>query len=508
MAENKTSSGKNVAQSGRENSSMKFGTKSEEKPADDSKEADESNAADAELRMEKERTLAILKAAADAIVTIDRAGIIISINPATERIFGYAESELLGQNVSILMPPPYREQHDAYLEQYQKTGEAHIIDSGREVTGQRKDGSTFPADLAVSEVDHLGFYTGIIRDISLRKQVEEQARREHEFVESLIETTQNIILVLDCEGRVVRYNSVFEGISGRSLEDVEGLDWFETFLPESDQSRIRKLFLQNGLFESVRGNINPIVTKSGHQREIEWYSAPLREQDGSVIGVVCSGTDVTDRLRLEQEVYRVSEEEKVRIAQDLHDGLGSLLTGIGYLAGALSANLRHGKTIEAKDTDLIVDSINDAINQTRALAHGLHGISDQPNALPAALRTLAATVRRTSGLKCRLKVPDSDIGFSDLIAANHIFRIAQEAINNALRHSDATCLTVEIRKTGDGEGILKILDNGKGFDVATSSDRGLGLNTMAYRARAIGARLGIRRRRKGGTRVECAFAVA
>ena len=459
------------------------------------------------LKVERERTQAILNAAVDAIITINRAGAIVSINPATEKIFGYSENELLGQNVSILMPSPYREEHDSYLQRYQETGQAHIIGAGREVVAQRKDGSTFPADLAVSEIDHLGFYTGIVRDISFRKQVEERARREHEFAESLIETTQNIILVLDRDGRVVRYNSVFEEISGRSLDSVEGSDWFETFLPEEDRIRIRDLFLKVGLFKQVRGNINPIVTASGQQREIEWRSAPLREADGSVIGVVCSGMDVTERLRLEQEVYRVSEEEKIRIAQDLHDGLGSLLTGIGYLAGALSANLRRGKTIEPKDTDMIVDSINDAINQTRALSHGLHGISDQPNALHAALRNLADSVRASSRLKCRLKVKDAQMAIADPIAANHVFRIAQEAVNNALRHSGGTCLTLEMKRAKDGKGVLRILDNGDGFDVEHSSGAGLGLHTMVYRARAIGANLSIRRRRKGGTRVECVFEI-
>ena len=175
------------------------------------------------LRIEREQTLAILNAAVDAIITIDRKGIIVSTNPATERIFGYAESELIGQNVSILMPSPHREAHDGYIARYWETGEAHIAGSGREVTAQRKDGSIFPADLAVSEVDHLGFFTGIIRDISFRKQAEDRARREHEFSESLIDTAQSIILVLDCDGRVVRFNSVFERNLRRVARRCRGL---------------------------------------------------------------------------------------------------------------------------------------------------------------------------------------------------------------------------------------------------------------------------------------------
>ncbi len=116
----------------------------------------------------EERMRAILSTAVDTIITIDRQGIIDSANPTSERMFGYTQDELIGQNVKILMPSPYREEHDGYLERYLETGEAKIIGIGREVVARRKDGSTFPVDLAVSEIAHLGLFTGIIRDITDR----------------------------------------------------------------------------------------------------------------------------------------------------------------------------------------------------------------------------------------------------------------------------------------------------------------------------------------------------
>ncbi|ADB15876.1 MCP methyltransferase/methylesterase, CheR/CheB with PAS/PAC sensor [Pirellula staleyi DSM 6068] len=117
---------------------------------------------------------AILDAAADAIITIDAKGLIQSVNAAAERMFGYAADEMIGQNVKMIMPSPYRGNHDQYLARYQQTGMKHIIGNGREVEGLRKDGSTFPVDLAVSEVNHLHLYTGILRDISHRKQLERE----------------------------------------------------------------------------------------------------------------------------------------------------------------------------------------------------------------------------------------------------------------------------------------------------------------------------------------------
>ncbi|WP_428309996.1 two-component system sensor histidine kinase NtrB [Hydrocarboniphaga sp.] len=121
---------------------------------------------------------AILDTAIDGIITIDERGRIESFNQAAERIFGYAAPDVLGSNISRLMPKPYRSQHDANLGRYLATGERRIIGRGREVQGQRRDGSVFPMELAVGEVQLEGrkLFTGITRDISDRKMVEEQAR--------------------------------------------------------------------------------------------------------------------------------------------------------------------------------------------------------------------------------------------------------------------------------------------------------------------------------------------
>jgi two-component system CheB/CheR fusion protein len=126
------------------------------------------------LRDREGRLQAILDTAADAIITIDDHGIIQSVNAATERMFGYAAAEMVGQNVKLLMPSPYRDAHDDYMARYRQTGEKHIIGISREVEARRKDGSVFPADLAVSEIEHLKLCTGIHRDLTERKRLERE----------------------------------------------------------------------------------------------------------------------------------------------------------------------------------------------------------------------------------------------------------------------------------------------------------------------------------------------
>jgi PAS domain S-box-containing protein len=131
-----------------------------------------------ELRDSETKTRAILETAVDGIITIDQQGTILSANPATERIFGYRVDEMVGHRVNMLMPEPYRSAHDGYLERYMTTGERRIIGIGREVQGQRKDGSVFPMDVSVGEalIGGARVFTGIVRDVTDRKRTEEDLR--------------------------------------------------------------------------------------------------------------------------------------------------------------------------------------------------------------------------------------------------------------------------------------------------------------------------------------------
>jgi two-component system CheB/CheR fusion protein len=139
-------------------------------------------AAELAMHESEERLRAILDAASDAIITIDHDGIIRSVNAGTERMFGYAAAEMLGQNVTMLMPSPFREAHDGFMTRYRQTREKHIIGTTRQVDAQRKDGSVFPSELTVTEIEHLGLFTGIHRDLTERNQLEldvvEAASRE------------------------------------------------------------------------------------------------------------------------------------------------------------------------------------------------------------------------------------------------------------------------------------------------------------------------------------------
>lgn len=144
--------------------------------------------------MEKATLLkAIIESAIDGIITIDNRGLIESLNPAALRLFGYDAPEVIGRNISVLMPEPDKSSHDGYLERYDRTGERRIIGKGREVRGLRKDGTTFPFRLAVSEVQYEDrkIYTGFVHDLSKEKEAEEQLREYAAKLEELVDERTN-----------------------------------------------------------------------------------------------------------------------------------------------------------------------------------------------------------------------------------------------------------------------------------------------------------------------------
>jgi PAS domain S-box-containing protein len=185
-------------------------------------------------RESEERLRSLVTTVLDGIITIDQHGVIQSLNPAAEKVFGYRASEVVGQNVRLLMPDPYRDEHDAFIANYLRTGQANIIGVGREVEGRRKDGSTFPMDLAVSEFRHQGrrFFTGVVRDITDRRRAEAMLRERAEQLEAANRHKDTFLAMLGHEMRnplapivtslhVLRADSADDAIRQHALNMVE-----------------------------------------------------------------------------------------------------------------------------------------------------------------------------------------------------------------------------------------------------------------------------------------------
>jgi PAS domain S-box-containing protein len=344
--------------------------------------------------------------------------------------------------------------------------------------------------------------------IAERIKAEKELRRERDFAESLIETAPAIVLVLDANGRIVRINPYMEEISGHRLEDVKGKDWFGTFLPQRNRVRTRRLFLSAVGRKQRRGVVDPIVVKDGREREIEWYDKRLEDAGGNLIGLLAIGQDITDRRKLEKEISETTTREQQRIGQELHDGLGQELTGLGYLAETLFCDLRDHQAAEAETANKLADGIEHALKQTRTIAKGLVPAEIDAGGLVSALEQLASNTEHRCGVACRLDC-DQFAPVGDTATATQLFRIVQEAINNAAKHARAREIAIEL-KTDDSQITFEVRDDGVGIpDDGIPGDRerttGMGLRIMHHRAEVIGATLNIGPADGGGTVVACSL---
>jgi two-component system sensor kinase FixL len=166
----------------------------------------------------------IIESAVDAIVVIDAQGRIDIFNPAAQRLFGYDESEVIGHNVSMLMPPPYRDEHDGYLKRYLAEGQARIIGIGREVQGLKRDGTMFPLHLSVAQmlVEGQQKFTGILHDLSSRVDLEQRLRSSEERWRAIVEAAVDAIIVIDGRGRIEGFNPAAERLFGYAERDAVG----------------------------------------------------------------------------------------------------------------------------------------------------------------------------------------------------------------------------------------------------------------------------------------------
>ncbi|WP_235726692.1 SpoIIE family protein phosphatase [Methylocaldum szegediense] len=263
-------------------------------------------ALDAEFNLQ-----AILDTITDGVIVIDDVGTIQLLNPAAERLFGYKREELIGENVNRLMPSPYHEEHDGYLAHYRETGIRKIIGIGREVAGQRKDGTTFSMYLSVGELKqgNRRLFVGITHDLTRRKQNEEYLS----ILSGAVEQSPNAILIADLDGRITFVNRAFCRLTGYEIEEVVGRN------PRLLQSGQTPLGVCKRLWETIlagkewQGEIQD-RKKSG---ELYWALetiTPIRDASGKVTRYLATQRDITEQKR-DKEALQESEERFRQVAE-------------------------------------------------------------------------------------------------------------------------------------------------------------------------------------------------
>jgi two-component system cell cycle sensor histidine kinase/response regulator CckA len=279
----------------------------------------------------------ILEAAVDGIVIISSQGIIESFNPAAEKIFGYTAGEVIGQNVNILMPQPHRGRHDQYIQSYLQTGQKKIIGIGRETMAQRKDGTTFPTELSISEVK-LGtrsIFTGIIRDITDRRLSASALKASEERFRLLVETMHDGLAVQDAQGHIIYINPRFCEILGYERSCLIGR------LVSDLMDMGSRIVFHNELKdkESRDGDMVELSLEkdNGEKISVRVSAKALYDSDGEPMGSFLVITDETQIKKLQRQLIHSQKMEAVgRLAGGIAHDFNNLMMIIrGYADLAL-----------------------------------------------------------------------------------------------------------------------------------------------------------------------------
>ena len=397
--------------------------------------------------------------------------------------------------------------------------EAALRGEPRKFEGQMPLGGAGVRNVRIDYVPHrdgqgnvLGFYA-LVTDLTGWRETEDALREERDFVSTLLQTSSALIVVLDGEGRVVRFNRACEELSGYRFDEMKKKGIWQLIPPEQRQD-VKTVFAALMGGESHNTFENDWMTKDWVRRRIAWSNTAVRDGGGALKYVVSTGIDITARqmaetaLRQNREELRsltarllaAEEDERRRLSRELHDSVNQSL---GMLA--VEAELLMEKTVPAselrRDLEGYRNRILELSESVRRLAYELHPAILDDLGLAVALRSYVDDFARRTGVRVILTTRNVPRSLPKGIASC-FYRIAQESLANAAKHSRSSRITVRLAACHSGYWLM-IRDFGRGFDAETVKDhrRGLGLVSMEERARLEGGRLDLRTSPGQGTHI-------
>jgi PAS domain S-box-containing protein len=444
----------------------------------------------------------ILSSTMDAIISTDEAQRIVLFNRAAEKMFGLTADQIVGLPLGRLIPEGGQIAHRRKFREFAESAETsrRMGRPGR-VYGRRADGSSFPVEVSISKVD-VGderVFTAILRDVSERVQAEEELRRSEEVMADFFLTAPLGLLWVGPDGRVERANRVELQLLDRAGEAVVGQHVAEL---HADAMSVATLLDQLSRRQPVENFRLAVRTKEGILRQLLIDANGLWEKGRLVHSRWCV-RDISQRLELEREILAIAEQERARIGQDLHDDLCQQLVAIEYANETLAAQWGEQAPAAAEKAHVLSGQLRKVTEQARELARGLTpNLQIGADGLTAVLEELAENTRRVFDRDCCVKCP-VPIRLRDLSIAVHLYRIAQEAVANAIRHGKAKQIVIRLAAQ-DRDLFLGVEDNGIGLPAKPTKGLGAGLRIMRYRLGMIGGSLELQRMPHGGTAIVCA----
>ena len=442
------------------------------------------------LRDNEAQIRAIVENVVDGIVTIDETGCIELFNHTAEQIFGYSANEVIGKNISMLMPQPYQSEHDGYLQRYHETGEAKIIGMKREIWGLRKDGSVFPMDLAVNEF-YIGgrrAYTGVVQDITEKKQAQWSLERLTRQNELILQSVGDGIFGVNLEGEITFYNPPAlkmtrfdeDELLGKSLHDILN------FLPEKEPSPNKDYPLYQVFRDGQTQSKDEAVfwTKDGSALLAEYICAPIYE-DEKIVGAVVTFRDILRRKRVEEALVQAKEEAErasraksdflSRMSHELRTPMNSILGFAQILemdeVDRLTDRQKPWVSQVRKAGDHLLELINEVLDLARVESGGMTVSMENVDIVPLMKEVLVLIMPlskdRNIEITDMISIPSLMV-FGDRIRLKQVFL---NLLSNAVKYNiENGTISIYYRKTSEGKIQISVEDSGIGVSKDKIND--------------------------------------
>jgi len=465
--------------------------------------------AEEQLRESQGQLAGLVASAMDAIISVDDKQHVVLFNAAAEKMFGCTADGAIGSSIDRFIPARFRAEHEAHIRRFGKAGvTSRAMGVLATLRGLRANGEEFPIEASISSVLAGGkkLFTVVIRDVTQRLLAEEKLRESEDRFRLVANKAPVLIWMSGTDKLCTFFNQGWLNFTGRSRERELGEGWVAGVHPD-DLAHCLETY--SAAFDA-RADFEMeyrLRRFDGAYRWVVDHGVPRFEPDGTFCGYIGTCVDTTDRKLSEESLHNLSgllinaqEGERARIARELHDDFSQRLALLSIELEQLWKMLPESDTEERARIAEMLKGTKELSSDLHSLSHQLHSSKLEHMGLVAAVRGLC----RELGEKYEIQMQFTENGFPVEIPrelALCLFRVAQEALGNVIKHSGAKCARVALGANADGIS-LRISDQGKGFDTdLTNQERGIGLRGMSERLRIVGGRLRVISELSKGTEI-------